>query len=115
MRFILLLLAVGLNGQSPSEDFARSKVSEWPDAYKMALVETHFDSDTLVFEREDGDTLWASAGLWQVLVLYAVIRENRALLNDPDTVDVTGYKEVAERLLTDLEFNYYHAKKHADL
>lgn len=115
MRFIFIILSTWLSAQSPAEDFARSKVADWPDAYKIAKVETHFDSDTLVFEREEGDTLWASAGLFQVLVYYAVIRENRVLLNDPDTVDVTGYIQVSERLLIDLEFNYYHAKKHADL
>ena len=116
MHFITLL-ATGLTlafGQDARE-FAESKLPEWPDAVRIAEVETHFDPDTLVFERAQGDTLWASAGLWQVLVYYAVIRENRTLLGDPDTVDVTGYAEVAERLLTDWEFNYYHAKKHADL
>lgn len=98
-----------------AKKFAESKLSEWPDAVRIAQVETHFDPDTLVFERASGDTLWASAGLWQVLVYYAVIRENRVLLGDPDTVDVSGYQAVAERLLTDLEFNFKHAKAQADL
>lgn len=115
MRYSLLLFASVALAQSPAEDFARSKVSEWPDAYNIAKVETHFDSDTLVFERMIGDTLWASAGLWQVLVYYAVVRENRERLNNPDTVLVEGYSLVALKLLNDMEFNYYHAKKHADL
>lgn len=117
MRFIIILLAMlsGTAAQSPAEDFARGKIKEWPDAYRFAKVETHFDPDTLVFERAADDTLWASAGLWQVLVYYAVIRENRQRLNDPDTVLTEGYAGVAIRLLTDMEFNYYHAKKHADL
>ncbi len=111
---LLLFMSVAL-AQSPAEDFARSKVSEWPDAYNIAKVETHFDSDTLVFERTIGDTLWASAGLWQVLVYYAIVRENRQRLNNPDTVLTEGYQELAIGLLTDMERNYYHAKKHADL
>lgn len=111
---LFITLISTLWAQTPRE-FAESKLSEWPDAVRIAQVETHFDPDTLVFERAPGDTLHASAGLWQVYVIFAVIRENRERLDDTDTVDVTGYKEVAEKLLTDWEFNYYHAKKHADL
>lgn len=115
MTFIGIMASAGIVFGQDAREFAESKLPEWPDAVRIAEVETHFDPDTLVFERTQGDTLWASVGLWQVLVYYAVIRENRERLDDTDTVDVTGYQVIADSLLNYWEFNYKHAKAQADL
>lgn len=103
IRVSALILVNFLLAKPDAEAFADSMAahSDWKDASLIAAVESSYNFQAIRWEREIGDSLHASVGLWQVYVYYSTLREYG---------DTTHYRATFERLMDKPAENFKDAR-----